>query len=128
MAVAGAVAIPLALGALRRNTGLDFTTADGATVVASDVGIGPSLLLRDDELGLCGKPDYLLDTPGADGKRLVPIEVKPNRRSARLYESDRIQIGAYLFALKATADDRASRIGYVRYQTGTFEVVLTPKL
>jgi hypothetical protein len=114
MAVAGAVAILLALGTLRRNTGLDFATADGATVVASDVGIGPSLLLRDDELGLCGKPDYLLDSPGVAGNRLVPLEVKPNRRSSRLYDSDRIQIGAYLVALKATADDRASSIGYVQ--------------
>jgi CRISPR-associated protein Cas4 len=128
MAVAGAVAIPLALGTLRRNTGFDFAMAGGATIIASDVGTGPSLLLRDDELGLCGKPDYLLDTRGADGRRLVPIEVKPNRRSPRLYDSDRMQIGAYLVALKATADDRASKIGYVRYQTDTFEVELTPTL
>lgn len=128
LTLAGAVTIPFALGAIRRTTGLDFATSGGATVIALDVGMGPSLVLRDDEIGLCGKPDYLIDSPASGGNRLVPLEVKPNRRSPRLYESDRIQIGAYLLALRATADDRASRIGYVRYQTGTFEVMLTPKL
>lgn len=128
VAVAGAIAIPFALGSLRTRTGFDFAAGSRATVVSSDVGVGSSLLLRDDALGLCGKPDYLLDSRDTNGARLVPLEVKPNRRSRRLYESDRIQLGAYLVALKATADDRASKIGYVRYQTGTFEVELTPKL
>jgi len=128
VALVGAIAIPFALGALRKNTGFDFATAARAAVVSSDVGLGTSLLLRDDALGLCGKPDYLIDSQGEDGGRLVPLEVKPSRRSKRLYESDRIQIGAYLVALKATADDRASKVGYVRYQTGTFEVELTARL
>lgn len=127
LALFGAIAIPLAIAALRKNTGFEFATRVGATVVASDVGLGTSLLLRDDALGLCGKPDYLIDSSDGSGQ-LVPLEVKPSRRSRRLYESDRIQIGAYLVALKATADDRASKVGYVRYQTGTFEVELTPRL
>jgi len=128
MAVAGAIAIPLALGALRRSTGFDFATHPGAVVISSDVGLGPSLLLRDEALGLSGKPDYLLDSRDGNGGRLVPLELKTNRRSPRLYESDRVQIGAYLVALKATSDERASNIGYVRYQTGTFKVELTPTL
>jgi CRISPR/Cas system-associated exonuclease Cas4 (RecB family) len=45
-----------------------------------------------------------------------------------LFDSDRIQIGAYLMALRATMGDRASRIGYVRYRTRTFDVALSPDL
>ncbi|HWG34768.1 MAG TPA: PD-(D/E)XK nuclease family protein [Gemmatimonadaceae bacterium] len=126
VALAAAFAIPFVLATLRKKTGFAFGVTGAARVIASDVGIGPELILRDDELGLCGKPDYLLASGAED--RLVPFEVKPKRRSARLYDSDRIQIGAYLLALRATADDRASRVGYVRYQTGTFEVALTRDL
>lgn len=125
-ALAAALAIPFVLAILRRRTGFAFRGTGADRVIASDVGIGAELILRDDELGLCGKPDYLLASGAED--RLVPLEVKPKRRSARLYDSDRIQIGAYLLALRATADDRASRVGYVRYQTGTFKVALTPNL
>lgn len=125
-ALAAAFAIPFVLFILRRTTGFAFGGTEAARVIATDVGIGAGLILRDDELGLCGKPDYLLAAGGED--RLVPLEVKPKRRSARLYDSDRVQIGAYLLALRATADEHASRVGYVRYQTGTFEVALTPNL
>jgi len=125
-ALMAAGAIPLALATLRKRTGFAFASIGEGTVIASDVGTGSTLILRDDELGLCGKPDYLLLSTEND--QLVPLEVKPKRRGARLYDSDRIQIGAYLLGLRATVDDRASRTGYVRYQTGTFEVDLTPDL
>jgi CRISPR/Cas system-associated exonuclease Cas4 (RecB family) len=125
-ALIAAVAIPLALSTLRRRTGFAFARIGEGTVIASDVGIGSTLILRDEELGLRGKPDYLLLS--AKNDQLVPLEVKPKRRSTRLYDSDRIQIGAYLLGLRATVDDRASRTGYVRYETRTFEVDLTPDL
>ena len=124
-ALISAISIPFVLATLQRRTGLTFGGTGASRVIASDVGIGAAFVLRDDELGLCGKPDYLLSSGTSFGDRLVPLEVKPTRRSTRLYDSDRIQIGAYLLALKATADDRASKIGYVRYQTRTFEVELT---
>jgi len=123
-----AIAIPLVVGRLRRRTGFAFGALGADRVVASDVGSGPSLLLRDDNLGICGKPDYLLDMTRGGERILVPLEVKPSRRIQRLYDSDRVQIGAYLIALRATVDERASRIGYVRYQDRTFEVALTPDL
>lgn len=126
VALVAAIAIPIVRAAFQRRTGFALGRIPDATVIASDVGIGAPLTLRDDELGLCGKPDYLLAS--TIGGELVPLEVKPRRRSARLYDSDRIQVGAYLLALRATADDRASKVGYVRYQTGTFEVELTASL
>jgi hypothetical protein len=123
-----AVAIPLAFIVLRRRTGFALTGAATSTVIASDVGHGSSLVLRDATLGIRGKPDYLLEANAGSRRVLVPLEVKPTRRSAKLYESDRVQIGAYLIALRASFADRASRVGYVRYANQTFEVVLTSGL
>jgi CRISPR/Cas system-associated exonuclease Cas4 (RecB family) len=58
----------------------------------------------------------------------VPIEVKPSRRSRRLYESDAVQLGAYLVALRATYGERAARHGEVRYASASFRVELTGAL
>jgi hypothetical protein len=124
----GALIVPLILRRLSRGTGFDFESRGSATVVSSDVGLGAPFLLRNEELGLCGKPDYLIESRTSDRPLLVPVEVKPSRRSERLYESDRVQIGAYLIALRATVNGRASPTGYVRYQSRTFEVALTPDL
>jgi CRISPR/Cas system-associated exonuclease Cas4 (RecB family) len=123
-----ALAIPVTLAFLRRKTGFDFRGAGTSSVVASDVGPESSLILRDANLGICGKPDYLLETDVGNRRLIVPLEVKPTRRSQRLYDSDRVQIGVYLVALRAAFADRASRVGYVRYATQTFEVLLTPEL
>lgn len=127
-ALAGAIAIPFVLSTLRRRTGFDFGAEANARLIASDVGVGPALILRDADLGLCGKPDYLLEMNAAGERRFVPVEVKPTRQSQRLFNSDRIQIGAYLMALRATMGERASQIGYVRYRTRTFDVALSPDL
>jgi len=128
LALCGAASVPICLGFFRRQTGFRFTANGDARVIASDVGMALPLLLRDERLGLCGKPDYLLERTVDGVRQLVPLEVKPSRHGERLYDSDRIQLGAYLIALRATAAERASRIGYVRYSTRTFEVPLTPEL
>ena len=127
-AVVAAVAIPIVLARLRRRTGFAFAANAGSVVISSDVGAQRSLLLRDPILGICGKPDYLLETDVAGRRLLVPLEVKPTRRSRRLYDSDRVQIGAYLLALRGTFPGRASDVGYVRYAEQTFSVRLTPEL
>lgn len=128
VAVLAAVAVRFILAALQRRTGFNFRNADVSTVVASDVGVGTSVLLRHEQLGICGRPDYLLEREDGGRRVLVPLEVKPKRRSNRLYESDRIQIGAYLVALRDSFHELASRTGYVRYADRTFEVSLTPDL
>src|SRR6266566_4471722 len=46
----------------------------------------------------------------------------------RIYESDALQVAAYLIALRATANDAAATFGYLRYATGTFRVGLTREL
>ena len=128
IALLAAVAIPVLLAILARRTGFTFTVNADASLIASDVGVGASVLLRHELLGLCGKPDYILEREVGGRRVLIPVEVKPKRRSNRLYDSDRVQIGAYLVALRDTMPDRASRTGYVRYAGRTFEVVLTPDL
>jgi CRISPR-associated exonuclease Cas4 len=59
---------------------------------------------------------------------LVPLELKPTRRAKRVYESDAVQLGAYLLALRATEGDRAAPFGYVRYAARKFRVPLTADL
>jgi CRISPR-associated exonuclease Cas4 len=127
-AALAAVGIPALLALLRRRTGFAFATNARSVVIASDVGAQRSVLLRDPILGICGKPDYLLESEVGGRRLLVPLEVKPTRHSRRLYDSDRVQIGAYLLALRGTFPDRASDVGYVRYATQTFAVCLTPEL
>jgi len=47
---------------------------------------------------------------------------------SRVYESDALQVAAYLIVLRATAKDAAATFGYLRYATGTFRVGLTREL
>ncbi|HET7457463.1 MAG TPA: PD-(D/E)XK nuclease family protein [Gemmatimonadaceae bacterium] len=142
MIVDRSVLLPVAVGAaavgllcaallwwLRRTTGLPAASGSAPAVVASDTGAAASTLLRDPALGVRGRPDYLVEEPVTAGAPLlVPIEVKPSRRSARLYESDEVQLGAYLLALRATHPERAAGHGYVRYAARGFRVELTAAL
>jgi len=76
-------------------------------------------LVREPTLGLRGRPDYVLEYGAPNERRLHPLEVKPTRRSQRVYESDELQVGAYLIALRGTVGARAGSTGYVRYAAGT---------
>jgi CRISPR/Cas system-associated exonuclease Cas4 (RecB family) len=127
-AVLCAATIPVLLTRLRKQTGFANDTPGGSQIVASDPGAGSTLIVRDEEVGVIGKPDYVVQEQ-IDGRRqLVPIEVKPTRRSRRLYDSDRLQLGVYLLGLRAMAGEGAANFGYVRYSTMTFEVRLTASL
>jgi CRISPR/Cas system-associated exonuclease Cas4 (RecB family) len=123
-----AISISFVLARLRRRTGFAFTATGRSAVIASDVGTERSIILRDPIHGIRGKPDYLIESEVGGRRVLVPLEVKPTRRSRTLYDSDRVQIGAYLMALRGTFPDRASDVGYVRYADHTFVVRLTPEL
>jgi CRISPR/Cas system-associated exonuclease Cas4 (RecB family) len=125
-ALLGALAIYVALRWYRERTG--FAAGGTGRVVASDTGVEASILLRDPQLGLRGRPDYLLEFEVAGHPLYVPLELKPGRRSRRIYESDALQVAAYLMALRATAKDAAATFGYLRYGTGTFKVGLTREL
>lgn len=120
-----AIAVVVFAARARRRTGFVVAGPGEGAIVASDTGAVAPILFRDPVLGIRGKPDYILEE--SDG-RLLPVEVKPTRRSARLYESDRIQLAAYLIALRSNVGSRAAPFGYVRYASRTFEVALTSEL
>jgi CRISPR/Cas system-associated exonuclease Cas4 (RecB family) len=132
LAVAAAAAGTLGLAVLswyRRKTGFRATWSKARTrILASDTGAARSLLLRDPELGLRGRPDYLLEVSSAARRLVVPLELKPRRRSRRLYESDGLQLGAYLMLTRATFSERAASFGYVRYAEANFRIDLTGTL
>jgi CRISPR-associated exonuclease Cas4 len=111
-----------------RATGFRTPLGGGTAIVASDTGVVPALVLRDPSMGLRGKPDYVLEQEVEDRRALVPLELKPARRGGRVYESDAVQVGAYVLLLRAVYGDRAARFGYVRYSAGTFRIELTADL
>ncbi len=111
-----------------RQTGFWLTSTATSVVIGSDTGAAPGMLVREPTLGLRGRPDYVLEYGAPNERRLYPLEVKPTRRSQRVYESDELQVGAYLIALRGTAGARAGSTGYLRYAAGTFRVDLSPDL
>ena len=125
-AVAGFAGLVGLARLLRRRRALGG--ADSVSVVASDTGAAAPVLLRDRELGLCGKPDYILREGDAEGARLVALELKPTRRANRVYESDAVQVSAYAMLLRSAYGEEAAPFGYLRYATGSFRVGLTPAL
>jgi CRISPR/Cas system-associated exonuclease Cas4 (RecB family) len=113
----------------RRKTGFRETwSGEGAGILASDTGAAPSVLLRDPEIGLRGRPDYLLTESTAYASWIVPLELKPHRRSRTLFESDAVQLGAYLMLSRAMYGASAAPYGYVRYADVEFRVELTTAL
>ena len=100
-----------------------------AVVVASDTGAGPpAVMLRDARLGLRGRPDYVLQEINRGRPLLVALELKPMWRSRRVRESDAVQVAAYAMLLQAMYGEVAAPFGYVRYQSGTVRIDLTPAL
>jgi CRISPR/Cas system-associated exonuclease Cas4 (RecB family) len=123
------IAILAALVALTLFTAAHWIAADtglaaGARVISTDVGPEASTMLTDPTLGIRGRPDYLVREPTG----LVPIEIKPMRKASALYESDRVQIGAYLLLVRAAYPATFAGYGRVRYREATFVVPLTPEL
>jgi len=107
-----ALALFIASWALQRSTG----------VRVGDVSAEP--LLVDEARRLRGRPDYLV----RERAGLVPIELKPLRRSTVLYESDRVQLGAYLLLVRASYPSAFAGYGRVRYRDVEFTVTLDPAL
>lgn len=69
---------------------------------------------------LIGKPDYLVQTVGG----LVPVEVKPSRRTSRPYEGDLMQLAAYCLLVEATTNTPPP-YGLLRYAGQTFRMPYT---
>ncbi len=93
-------------------------------VVASDSGVSRATpVLRSERYGLSGRPDYLIEERG----RVVPVEVKPRRRSATPWPRDVLQLAAYCLLVEDQLGEPVP-YGVVRYRDGEVRVDYTPEL
>jgi len=79
--------------------------------------------LFSNELGLTGKPDYLVEQNG----RLIPVEVKTGRVPAAPYDSHVFQLAAYCLLVEKTYGKRPP-YGIIHYPNRDFAVDYTPQL
>ncbi len=79
--------------------------------------------LYDRDLGLTGKPDYLVEQNG----RIIPVEVKTGRPPERPYDSHIFQVAVYCLLVQKTYGKRPSH-GIIHYPGRDFAVDYTPEL
>ncbi len=79
--------------------------------------------LYDAELGLVGRPDYLVEQDG----QLIPVEVKSNRVSSAPYDAHIYQLAAYCLLVERHYGKRPA-YGILHYPTHTFAIDFTPQL
>jgi CRISPR-associated exonuclease Cas4 len=97
----------------------------GGRIIYTDTrGWGPvEKPLYDPELGLTGKPDYLVE----QGKQVIPVEVKSRRISEGPYDSHIFQLAAYCHLVQITYGKRPA-YGILKYTNRTFAIDYTPEL
>jgi CRISPR-associated exonuclease Cas4 len=79
--------------------------------------------LFDRDLGLTGKPDYLVEQNG----RIIPVEVKTGRTPEAPYDAHIFQVAAYCLLVEKTAGKRPPH-GLLHYPNRDFAVDYTPGL
>jgi len=79
--------------------------------------------LFDNELGLTGKPDYLVEQNGS----LIPVEVKTGRAPDAPYDSHIFQLAAYCLLVEKTYGKRPP-YGIIHYPNRNFAVDYTARL
>jgi len=75
------------------------------------------------ELGLTGKPDYLVQS----GDRIIPVEVKSGRTPEAPYDSHIFQIASYCLLVEKHYGRRPA-YGIIHYPKRDFAVDYTPQL
>jgi CRISPR-associated exonuclease Cas4 len=107
-------------GRQRRLTGLP-----GGRVIYTDTrawGVVEKPLF-DAQLGLTGKPDYLIEQNG----KLIPVDVKAGRTPEAPYDSHIFQVAVYCLLVHKTYGKRPSH-GILHYPDRDFAVDYTPAL
>lgn len=79
--------------------------------------------LFDADLGLTGKPDYLVQS----GEAIIPVEVKSGRAPAAPYDSHIFQLAAYCLLVHKTYGRRPP-YGIIHYTGRDFAIDYTPHL
>jgi CRISPR-associated exonuclease Cas4 len=77
----------------------------------------------DRDLGLTGKPDYLVEQNG----KIIPVEVKTGRTPEAPYDSHIFQLAAYCLLVHKTTGKRPPH-GIIHYPGRDFAVDYTPDL
>jgi CRISPR-associated exonuclease Cas4 len=102
----------------------------GGRVIYADMrGWGPlEKPLYDPELGLAGKPDYLVEK----GSQIIPVEVKTAHRGNQPYDSHIYQLAAYCLLVERVLGKRPP-YGILHYTGGrgpggTYAIDYTPQL
>jgi CRISPR-associated exonuclease Cas4 len=115
-----ALALLVIAGRQRRAAGLP-----GGRVIYTDTGGWNRLEkpLYDTELGLTGKPDYLVEKDG----RILPVEVKSGRAPNAPYDSHIYQLAAYCLLVERTYGKRPA-YGILHYANRDFAIDYTPAL
>ena len=75
------------------------------------------------EMGLTGKPDYLVERNG----KIIPVEVKSGRTPEVPYDSHIFQVAAYCLLVEKTYGKRPP-YGIIHYSNRDFAVDYTPEL
>jgi len=97
-----------------------------ASVVYADTDLWqkvPSPLL-DQQLGLVGKPDYVMKTKQGS---LIPVEVKTGHTPETPYDSHRLQLMAYGLLIQSNYS-QTPEYGLLHYPDKDFKVDFTPEL
>jgi len=79
--------------------------------------------IYDSELGLVGKPDYLVEDSG----RIIPVEVKSSRIQGAPYDAHIFQLAAYCLLVQRQLGKRPS-YGILHYPNRTYAIDYTPRL
>jgi CRISPR-associated exonuclease Cas4 len=79
--------------------------------------------LYDKDLGLTGKPDYLIERNG----KIIPVEVKTGRSPESPYDSHIFQVAVYCLLVQKTYGKRP-QYGIIHYPGRDFAVDYTPEL
>jgi len=79
--------------------------------------------LYDAEVGLTGKPDYLIQKDG----KLIPAEIKSSYAPRTPYDSHIMQLAAYCVLVEREFGERPP-YGLLRYRNRTFEIPFTSQL
>lgn len=127
-AVAMALAFALRYASMARKLAREARIPEDVKIVASDTAASRGKTLRDPGRGLYGRPDYILEEVADGHKKLVPVEIKPTKKSTRLFESDEAQLALYMIVLEHLEPMRAAGYGRVVYSQATFQVTLSDRL
>jgi CRISPR-associated exonuclease Cas4 len=79
--------------------------------------------LYDPELGLVGKPDYLVE----DGENIIPVEVKSSQIQSEPYDSHIFQLAAYCVLVERVMGKKP-RYGILHYLNRDYAVDFTSQL